>query len=270
MRRLAAVVLVLLAACGDDEPTTVAAEPGSCAAAEAFAADLDDIGITYDYDPSASPAALASGVHDVFAGRLTGGFSSEAPDERDGVTDAWLVYDVEVEEVAQGALAPGDVVKIGVPYNPAHREADSYASNAVAGIPVVVFGERFGGVPIDVAIGPEGLMTACDGGAPIGRVGGTDEWQAATSLDAVLAAAVVPVDRVRVTLWHCGIDALGYEGRVWEVPTGEEPFDATNAPETFAQEGAIERVGPDELRYTDDGGVVLRFVPDDGTDPPCA
>ena len=50
------------------------------------------------------------------------------------------------------------------------------------------------------------------------------------------------------------------------MPKDEEPFDGTNVPRSFAGVGTIERVSPDELRYLDDSGVVLRFVLDDGTE----
>lgn len=74
---------------------------------------------------------------------------------------------------------------------------------------------------------------------------------------------------VTVTLYHCGVNPLRYEGRDWEVPDAEQPFDATNAPPSFVGEGTIEQISADELRYTDASGLTLRFVPDDGTEPLC-
>ena len=77
-------------------------------------------------------------------------------------------------------------------------------------------------------------------------------------------------ERVAVTLYHCGIYPLDHAGQRWEVPIGEQPFDATNAPATFVGAGTVERLPTGELAYTDDSGIQLRFVPDDDVDPqPC-
>jgi hypothetical protein len=71
-----------------------------------------------------------------------------------------------------------------------------------------------------------------------------------------------------VTLYHCGVNPLLYRSRRWEAsPT---PFDSTNAPSTFTGHGVVDVVG-DQLTYTDNGGAVITFKPDDGVPPPgCA
>jgi len=84
------------------------------------------------------------------------------------------------------------------------------------------------------------------------------------------ASADRRADRIQVSLWHCGVEKITVDDQRWEVPNDEETFDSTNAPEAFSGRGTIERVAPDELRYVDDAGAVLRFVPDDGTEHPCA
>ncbi len=76
-------------------------------------------------------------------------------------------------------------------------------------------------------------------------------------------------DRVRISLSHCGIEPIRYDGQLWEVPDGEEPFDDTNAPDSVALTGTIQRISADELRYVDDSGISLRFGPDNGTEPNC-
>lgn len=73
-----------------------------------------------------------------------------------------------------------------------------------------------------------------------------------------------------VGLNHCGLDALEHAGRRWEVPEDEEPFDGTNKPESFVGNGVVEPKGEDELSYTDESGVVLRFLPENPEEPPCA
>jgi hypothetical protein len=76
--------------------------------------------------------------------------------------------------------------------------------------------------------------------------------------------------RIRVILYHCGFEPLTFGGRVWEAPT-PPPFDQTNAPEEWQGEGRIMPIGADQLRYIDDSGIEVLFVPDDGVPPgPCA
>ena len=75
---------------------------------------------------------------------------------------------------------------------------------------------------------------------------------------------------VEVALWHCGIDTLEFDGQEWEVPNDQEPFDGTNVPEWFVGRGTVVR-SPDgtRLTYTDESGLTLSFVPDDGVEPLC-
>ena len=75
---------------------------------------------------------------------------------------------------------------------------------------------------------------------------------------------------VEVTLYHCGVEPIWFDGRAWEVPEETGPFDATNAPEEFVGRGTIEPFGGESLRYVDESGIVLFFVPDDGVDLGCA
>jgi hypothetical protein len=109
-------------------------------------------------------------------------------------------------------------------------------------------GQERGGTVVYIDIGYLGLVPA------------------ATSSDP--AEPGVPVE---VTLWHCGIDTLTFEGQEWEVPNDDEPFDGTNAPAWFAGRGTIVRSDDGtHLVYTDETGFALTFVPDDGVEPPCA
>lgn len=82
---------------------------------------------------------------------------------------------------------------------------------------------------------------------------------------------------VSVTLWHCGVEPVTADGRLWEVPSTEHvdgfpdlPLDATNTPSDWVGSGSAVVQG-DEMTYTDDGGEVVEFAPDDGHPPgPCA
>lgn len=80
-----------------------------------------------------------------------------------------------------------------------------------------------------------------------------------------------------VALWHCGVEPVTVDGRVWEVPSTETvdghpdlPLDATNTPADWVGTGTAV-MAEEEMIYTDEGGEVVRFVPDDGRPPePCA
>lgn len=82
---------------------------------------------------------------------------------------------------------------------------------------------------------------------------------------------------VSVTLWHCGVEPVTADGRLWEAPGTEHvdgfpdlPLDATNTPSGWVGSGRA-AVRGDEMTYTDDGGEVVEFAPDDGQPPgPCA
>ncbi len=90
-----------------------------------------------------------------------------------------------------------------------------------------------------------------------------------TTTSASPGTITVELDRVRISLWHCGIEPIRYDGQLWEVPDGEEPFDETNAPDSVALTGTIQRISANELHYVDDSGISLRFGPDNGTEPNC-
>ena len=71
--------------------------------------------------------------------------------------------------------------------------------------------------------------------------------------------------RVAVDLGHCGVGYIAWDGRVWRVV--DSPFQDTNAEDdpvaaTFVGEGTILQIDADHLRYTDDSGIVLAFVPE--------
>ena len=69
---------------------------------------------------------------------------------------------------------------------------------------------------------------------------------------------------VQVSLYHCGVEPLVLDAETWEVL--RPPFDGTNAPASFTGDGSVVREG-EALRYTDEAGALLTFVPDDGVPP---
>ena len=69
----------------------------------------------------------------------------------------------------------------------------------------------------------------------------------------------------QVALFHCGVMNVEYEDQEWEVEN--DPFDATNAPETFSGFGSFQRDG-DTLTFVDRAGARLTFTPYDGTPDP--
>lgn len=192
IRRAAAVALLgaLAAGCaGADEAGGTTSGPSpDCSAIEAFAERLVDTGITYDYEPSSSPAELAEWVDAVLLGTLTGEVSTTAAGP-----DGYVGYEVAVTEVLAGAVPDGDTVTVSMPYNPSHLGADAYADAVVAGAPVLIFARQHpdapGGLTASVM---EGFMTACEQGAPLGWVGSRDAWSEIEALDDVARAVRSP------------------------------------------------------------------------------
>lgn len=81
---------------------------------------------------------------------------------------------------------------------------------------------------------------------------------------------------IAVVLLHCGLQPVTVAGRVWEAPPqavdGDPmlPLDATNQPRDWVGRGTAAVAG-DAMTYTDEGGEVVDFVPDDGGPAaPCA
>ncbi|MGY1739116.1 MULTISPECIES: hypothetical protein [unclassified Blastococcus] len=77
-------------------------------------------------------------------------------------------------------------------------------------------------------------------------------------------------DMVEVSLWHCGVEPVTVDGRLWEaVPEMVDGMgvDATNPPEDWVGRGTVV-ITDDQMTYTDQGGKVIDFVPDDGITVP--
>jgi hypothetical protein len=91
---------------------------------------------------------------------------------------------------------------------------------------------------------------------------GQDAGQAAAAPG---PASVETAPGQQVALHHCGVQDVTYDGRTWEVEN--DPFDLTNAPDTFSGFGSFGRSG-DTLTFTDRAGARLTFTPYDGTPDP--
>jgi hypothetical protein len=169
---------------GDDVDMTAATGPPSCEAITAFAAQITDTGVVYDYQPSDSPSDQAQMVDVVFAGTLTGGFT-----DGDGNSGEYVAFEVAVTDVGQGedVLRPGDHVFVSIDYGSGAVSAETFEEAIPVGAPVVVFA-NVASDDREFVAAVEGLMTACDGAAPIGMVGTEGEWPGIGSLDEVLAA----------------------------------------------------------------------------------
>jgi hypothetical protein len=163
--------------------TAVGVASPRCEDVERFAAQLVDVGITYDFQPTYSPGELASLSDVVFVGTLTGGFISSM-----GELD-YVSYEVAVTDVivALGDLAPGDAQFVSVSFNPTENGEQVFADAIAVGAPVLVFAEQ-SDAPGGLAIGVEGFATGCPGGRPIGWVGALGEWAEISTLDALIAA----------------------------------------------------------------------------------
>jgi hypothetical protein len=171
-----------------------AAAPG-CAAVEAFAEQLVDVGITYDYSATQSPADLLSQVDFVLRGTLTGGFSSAMADDSTGSDH--VAYEVAVDEWLfvrpDRDRLPGRQL-VSVPFNeaindPGNHDPAAYADAIAVGAPVVIFAHgTLGNAAGDLVASIEGFITECPGGPLLGWVGGQGEWAAIDTLDELAAA----------------------------------------------------------------------------------
>jgi hypothetical protein len=193
-RAAVAVALALLAAaCGDDAASPpdggeAPPEPVSCDSFDAARA-LSEVGITYDYEPSDSMADLAESSRLVLRGRIAG--VSDVDAEGSDV----VLLSVEVDELAldrRGDQAleqidDGEIISIGVSYNPNHvgfgtiRDAIERGTGVVAFLgPVTPGGFRWPHL--------EGLWLGCgDEGAH--HAGITPSWDTGTtSLASILEA----------------------------------------------------------------------------------
>ena len=94
----------------------------------------------------------------------------------------------------------------------------------------------------------------------------------AVAPSATASAAVQSPGVVSVVLLHCGMRPVTVEGRVWKAPPQavdgdlDLPLDATNRPDDWVGHGTV-AVTSDRMTYTDQGGEVVEFVPDDGGPP---
>jgi len=118
------------------------------------------------------------------------------------------------------------------------------------------------------------LIAAACGAADESSVS-SDGPAKAPSSPAEPSSVEVPPDgrAVSVVLWHCGVEPVTVDGRVWEVPLTETvdgdsnaSLDSTNTPSDWVGRGNV-GVAEDEMTYTDEGGAVVRFVPGDDQPP---
>jgi hypothetical protein len=91
----------------------------------------------------------------------------------------------------------------------------------------------------------------------------------AIGLAGLAIAACSNPETISVVLLHCGMKPVTVEGRLWEAPpqTVDDdsmlPLDAGNRPDDWVGQGTVV-VTDDRMTYTDQGGEVVEFVPDDG------
>lgn len=187
--RLVALGALLLAgtSCGDDAriatsrtdaATGVATDP-TCEEVEAFADALVDTGITYDYQPSQSPAELASLTDAVFGGRLTGRTTTTELTAAEGDLHArpFVGYEVEITRVVKGGPGLQEAARVNVFVDHGGMQHRSNGSeDAVApGASVAVLAfehEELDGLTASI----EGFMTSCAAGPLMGWTGDQGEW----------------------------------------------------------------------------------------------
>lgn len=179
--------LVLLASGCGTATTAAPIDEASCEEIRLFADRVVDIGITYDYEPTKSPADLAKRADVVVLGVLTGHTTLVDADD-DSSPNPFVGYELLVRDVVTGGPLAAETVDVFVEFNPADADISEFESATVPGVPVLAFGSEHPqlGESSLVAHVVEGLMTACDGGPPLGWVGTEGEWAGLDSLPAVI------------------------------------------------------------------------------------
>lgn len=131
-----------------------------CDAVESFAGSMHNLGISYDYDPSPSPEALAEESAALVQGRL---ISLRQEAAEGDLVGPFLVFTIRVENVLRqtGGPAIGDEIDMSVLFNPAGRDFAGLDESFVAGVPVVAFLDA-GPWPGGWAPFLEGFWIACD------------------------------------------------------------------------------------------------------------
>lgn len=95
-----------------------------------------------------------------------------------------------------------------------------------------------------------------------------DRYVAGPTPQPIATPSAQPEGTPQVTLYHCGVNPVVYDGVTWEV--NDPPFDGTNAPATFSGFGQFVRDG-NVLHFSDKAGATIDFTPDDAVvGPPCA
>lgn len=178
-------LLLIAAGCGTST-TAAPDDPATCEDIRSFAEQVVDVGITYDYEPTSSPAELAERADAVVLGVLTG--NSRLVETGDASSNPFVGYELQVRDVVSGGPLSTDTVDVLVEFNPAHADISDYESATVPGVPVLVFGSHYPelGENSLVAHVMEGLMTACPGEPPRGWVGTDGEWVNMDSLPSVI------------------------------------------------------------------------------------
>lgn len=98
----------------------------------------------------------------------------------------------------------------------------------------------------------------------IGTVAAVLALVGCTGPDDVLPPPVPPTPQaveMSVTLYHCGLNPITYQGMKWEVPD-PAPFDNLNYPARWRGHGVVTEVSPTRLLYRDDSGVEVLYLPD--------
>ena len=193
-RGLLPVTLVLLVgaltSCGDSRGTA-SGEPvelSSCSEVAAFAREMSDVGITFDYQPSESPSALAAHVGLVVQVELT---TIDALYDVGENETSFLVSGATVAEVLAGeGLVAEEIFEFVVQFNPAIRDFKSFESAFRSGIPAVLFLDRQPSLPGGWQTWTEGFWVACDRQSTALAVGlDAVFWDGTFSLDELGAAS---------------------------------------------------------------------------------
>lgn len=229
----------------------------TCEEVDRFAQRMSNLGITYDYQPSASLAELASVVDVVVEGTIV-----SIREHVDG-DDHRVVFGVEATASSADVIEADESFEMWLDFGPASVPYDDIAAAFTAGIPTVLFLDP-GPAPGTWAPTLEGLWVACDRTGPAASALVEPAfWSHSGSLDDLFSAARSGPSEpaIEVDVANEPRAATIAFGRLWIGATdGEVPLASTLEAFEIATAAPVGPVVADGPRSPDLAGDVLAIA----------
>ncbi len=119
----------------DSSPPATVLEVADCVDVDRFAVRMGNLGIAYDYDPSASPQDLRDSADAVIRATLLG-VREDVDTDR---SDSYVVFSARVDGVEKGVLETGEQAEVSVMFAPASVPFSTIEDHFTPGTDVVLF-----------------------------------------------------------------------------------------------------------------------------------